>query len=298
MDCKKSSDLMTLALDQGLNKEETKEFHAHLENCDTCREDYELYQSIKADLNEIGTEVDLPDGFHKTLMHRIHHESATDPVDVPAKVTPLWRRMNRRTMNVAAMFALVVVFALIGVRGLNNLGVSDEAAVMNEMPEMDMAKEDAGYGATAENAAPKMMEAEMATDEVVTSMDDATADQPQLKRESVEGDPEAAFVEEETLTMMMAEESEAIQDGEVATEEASLAMTGAADEAQPHLARTEETEVTSYKASDHENPIVGETKAYTGQGTSEGYEALVVMIFGGFIAVTGLAALWILKRAK
>ncbi len=305
MDCNRSNELMSLAIDQMLTKEETMAFEAHLESCDTCREDYYLYQSINADLSEIGTEAELPDGFHRTLMKRLGKEFVSDEVEEsPSKVIPLWRRINRRTMNVAAMFALVVVFALVGVRSLNNVGVSDESAVMNEMPaakqtaDMEMAKEDADYGANTEKAAPKLMEAAMESDDSVNESEDTSVDKAESNRDTEDGGALEAEGTEEMSTMMIAEDAEPVAELDSPEAEAQLSITEEAIEEAPQLARTEETEVSSYKAKDHVTLTFGESKMYSGQGSSEGYGHLVWLLFGGFIGITGLGGFVIMRRMK
>ena len=134
MDCTRSQDLMSLALDGQLSEQESKELNQHLVSCPACAEEYSLYQSIRVDLRDMGMdEAALPEGFHQHLMNRIAQE--TDDADVKTlaefddvaynkrdkQVIPFYKRMPRRYMSVAAVFALVVVFAVIGFNNLGNM---------------------------------------------------------------------------------------------------------------------------------------------------------------------------------
>jgi len=207
-------------------------------------------------------------------------------------------------MNVAAMFALVVVFTLVGVRSLNTIGVKDEAAVMNEMPaetrvsEMEMATEEAGYGDSTEKAAPKLMESTMEIDDSVKESEDASLDKADSHSDTSDGGTLETEETAEMATIMFTEEAEPVADMDQAEEEAQLTMAGAAVEGTPHLVRTEETEVSTYKAKDHEALTINESKTYSGQGTIEGHEYLVWLLFGSFVAITGLGGFVIMRRRK
>ena len=67
MDCNQIQDLMSLALDDMLNKEEMQQFKGHIDGCSECREEYELFQSIHSTLTSEDA-ASLPDGFHEELM--------------------------------------------------------------------------------------------------------------------------------------------------------------------------------------------------------------------------------------
>lgn len=307
MDCNRSHELMSLALDDQLSKEQQIELKTHLESCDDCKETYEHYQSIKTDLSLIGSEEPLPDGFHSTLMERIETDANTGAPQKTGqenKVQPLWRRLNRRTMNVAAMLTLVVVFALVGIRSLNQIGVSDEAAIMNDMGQesealkVAMDEESMANGLTPELADSEMLDATMSA-QPSSFMDEGTSSDT---IESDDGKASEAGVDltetTEVATMRVLEVLTGEGEDESSDEEGQLAMAPAIEDEPPHLARTEEAEVTSYKAKDREGIRSNDRKSYTEQGNIEGHRYLVWLIFGGFVLVTGLGSFLIVRRMK
>lgn len=125
MTCKECNEQMSLSLDNLLSDKEQQALNDHLRDCPQCQEDYALYQSIYDGLGAI-EEVPLPDDFHDNLMSKIHGlspraegaSSTAEAVKTP-EVIPFHKRfINRRYGNVAAVFVLVVVFALVGVTTL------------------------------------------------------------------------------------------------------------------------------------------------------------------------------------
>lgn len=153
MTCKECNEQMSLSLDNLLSDEEQQALNDHLRDCPQCQEDYALYQSIYDGLGAI-EEVPLPEDFHEGLMMKIHglsQDEAASPTPEmlkTPKITPLHRRFSRRYGNVAAVFVLVVIFALVGVSTLLEKPMGNDAQPFSA----DMAFEGAKEAPEAQSA--------------------------------------------------------------------------------------------------------------------------------------------------
>lgn len=143
MECIKAREWMHLHMDNSLDHSNEALLMAHIEDCEVCRRDYEILMSIHQVLQSTD-EVDLPSGFHETLMKNI-------------KKRPKMRQNYQfiKQLNIAAVVVFVLVFSLIGLNNLNqnkssnNDEVSEEmfsmSAITEESDEIDVAMEAAEF---------------------------------------------------------------------------------------------------------------------------------------------------------
>lgn len=80
MDCRESRDLMSGAVDNQLLRDESSEFHHHIEICGSCREEYELEKLTKAYLKRKITFVDVPYDVEKAIVAQFSSEAQSGSV--------------------------------------------------------------------------------------------------------------------------------------------------------------------------------------------------------------------------
>lgn len=103
-DCEKALELISLDLDGVLTPQERQVLDSHLTDCPACaalaRELTVLHQAL-SELNE-----EVPEGFHRAVMDRVHEEKVR-PVPVSKAKDLPWRRW----VSLAAVFAVVLIGA-------------------------------------------------------------------------------------------------------------------------------------------------------------------------------------------
>ncbi|MCM3734110.1 zf-HC2 domain-containing protein [Fictibacillus nanhaiensis] len=97
MQCEASvyDELMNKVLDGDATKEEKRAFHAHLEECETCKEEYELLTHTLKEL-QLQTHIKAPEGFTQAIMAQLPKE----------KQQIKWKRWMQRhpALTAAAIF--------------------------------------------------------------------------------------------------------------------------------------------------------------------------------------------------
>ena len=147
MTCLEAFEYISRALDNDLNEEEMAMLEEHIDQCDSCRKEYEDMKAIYIDLkNE--KQYDLPPSFHEDLMKKIN-DSKVVAFKASAK--------KSYYKKYAALAASFVVLAVVGVSSNDMFGVrKNEAAMPMAMPsaaaDMTVAEECAPAEMT-----PKMM---------------------------------------------------------------------------------------------------------------------------------------------
>lgn len=275
MDCIRSSEMMSEALDKRLCQDDAVEFEAHIASCDLCSEEYDLYKSIQDNLNRLGDDqTDLPSGFHEQLMKKV--TELNDTTARPDRVLPLWKRVNRRSMNIAAVLVFVVVFALIGINNLDPNKKSNDTVVM----EMTGITEETAV----EDAAPQVMM------DTAPAMEEPEAATPEMAKMA---ETEEAASNETQLTMT----AEPASDEDIM--DASDDMTGAEADAvsDSQLARDNNAPVKSPKSIDSNEAVVFSA----GEDSKEEQADLPnywLYIIGGFVAVMALGSVLILRKNR
>lgn len=74
LDCNKIKEIMSLYIDNELDNNEKIEFENHIQNCDSCKKEFEELKNIIIDINNLPQE-ELPENFHNDLMLLLKHES-------------------------------------------------------------------------------------------------------------------------------------------------------------------------------------------------------------------------------
>lgn len=178
MDCNRSSQLISLSIDQMLSEVEQLELEKHLATCEECKEEYEMFQSIQSALNSEEA-ASLPDDFHSHLMTRIEEEkvSTSEESNVVPLRKPIYKRFSYKQFNVAAAIIIVVIFGIIGVSNLDTFYQSaNESAV-----QMDASTYE------SEEAIPVEMKTESKVDRslMLTADKEATGTSPDMAEKSV-----------------------------------------------------------------------------------------------------------------
>ncbi|NDL68632.1 anti-sigma factor family protein [Anaerotalea alkaliphila] len=107
MKCKEIEDLLFLYGEGECTKEETALVDHHLATCDNCREILALDKELLSTLQSLGSlEQELPEGFHNTLMEKVH------ALQSPIPKVSWFRRIHPGIYGAAA--AMLLLVALLG----------------------------------------------------------------------------------------------------------------------------------------------------------------------------------------
>ncbi len=288
MDCIRFNERMNEALDHSLNDNDAVEFEAHLASCDLCSQEYELFKSIQDNLMSLGqAEHDLPSGFHQQLMNRVADlQEETTSTDT---VLPLWKRMNRSYLNVAAMLVFVVVFALIGINNLDsNRKSSDSAMVEETASNEDMTMENAAPKAMMETA-PAMDAPESAAPEMAVMMetDEEAASDSAMEVVEVETNTEALL----TATLDAATEDTT----DISAEDVSDA--GSATMKESQLARDNNAPLKSSKSIEGQESLVFSDLQVTFDEQVD-LPNFWLYIIGGFVVLMTFGSMLILWKTR
>lgn len=148
MNCEAVREMLWAYLEKETTVEETVKIEEHLKNCASCREELELQRELLDSLQCFSDE-ELPEGYHETLMQKLHAEAAPNVVPFPQKAgqkkkQPLWKQWG---MVAAAALAVV---AAGGVNGMLEMRESQNEAV-RQMRVVDMAEDTDALHLSAES---------------------------------------------------------------------------------------------------------------------------------------------------
>lgn len=155
---------IALYYDGILSEAEIAEIDAHVENCETCREELEIYRYLHQEMQL--DDLPLPSDFHEDLMSRIKNETPS------RKVVSKYYRFSPYA-NLAATFVLVILLSLIGF--LQNAQDADKSASIAERTT---------EARTNEAISSQMTTAEAPTEESF-ALDRVTNDTSELTTESI-----------------------------------------------------------------------------------------------------------------
>lgn len=71
MDCNKAFEMMSLYIDEELNKEEQEKLFEHINGCNYCKEEFKLLKDLVSKLKQEEF-LPLPDGYHEELMVKVN----------------------------------------------------------------------------------------------------------------------------------------------------------------------------------------------------------------------------------
>ena len=77
--CKRINNLFMKHMDGLTNKAERDEMMSHINECVICREDFEVYETIRVTLEENGQLCQAPEGFEASVMQKIANLPAKTP---------------------------------------------------------------------------------------------------------------------------------------------------------------------------------------------------------------------------
>lgn len=149
MNCKDVQNLLSVYVDHECTITQKREIEEHIKDCKSCQVELEWLKLLISKVQELD-EVDVPEGFHEDLMHRVHKTKNNS-----SKILPFKKRIRPAYSIVAAAFLLIVVFSVFGTQQLLRMG--------NQSTEMS--KESVGYDQAVEEYTTET--AEQATGESI-----------------------------------------------------------------------------------------------------------------------------------
>lgn len=227
MTCDEVKERLWAYLEQETTAEETAEIEAHLAHCVACREELALQREIKQDLASLPDE-ELPATYHAELMQKLRAENRRKPF------------YRRRQLGLIAAAALVLVAAG-GTNGLLAMREQQNAVIEQAMsgttqtaedgaedvvlsagaPEKETAETDALDTETtkirAEDKADLPLraanpeETEGVTEQATEKTTEQVIENPTENRVFSSGAPRSAAQEEDSLTLLAEEETEALE---------------------------------------------------------------------------------------
>lgn len=152
MDCDKAFEMMSLYIDEELNKEEQEKLFEHINDCDYCKEEFDLLKALVGKLKKEEF-LPLPEGFHEELMVKVNDSKIQNISFWKSNIKnkPNWKKYG----SIAA--AGLLVFAVGAAASSMNFG---SYSSQNDAATAPMAKSEA-YSETAQMPMAK----EVATEE-------------------------------------------------------------------------------------------------------------------------------------
>ena len=151
VDCREIDDLFMKHMDGMITAAERDEVRAHLDECGRCREDFEVYEAIRAALGESAPACSAPEGFEEAVMQRI--------AELPSGVNPLKRAAY------VLFGALVVSIGALGTFFFEDIAgaLSQVAISLNYLPALEASLESvmtylAGFAAALGDVAVSLFE--------------------------------------------------------------------------------------------------------------------------------------------
>jgi hypothetical protein len=219
MNCKDVQNLLSVYVDHECTITQKREIEEHIKDCKSCQVELEWLKSLISKVQELD-EVDVPEGFHEDLMHRVHKTK-----DNSSKILPFKKRIRPAYSIVAAAFLLIVVFSVLGTQQLLRMG--------NQSTEMS--KESVGYDQAVEEYTTET--AEQATGESIEESNQASLRSSDITTKIIEESMDAKIPEEDGNSTVMingAEEPSAYGDvQESKLKNSHLNDSTASDEAMP-----------------------------------------------------------------
>lgn len=153
MDCDKAFAMMSLYIDEELNKEEQEKLFEHINSCNYCKKEFQLLKDLLGKLKE-EEYLPLPDGYHEELMAKVN-DSKIESLSFGKKDTKN-RRSWKKYGSIAA--AGLLVFVVGAAASTMNFGSYNH----NDTATSPMAKSEA-FSETTQM--PMAVEKEVATEE-------------------------------------------------------------------------------------------------------------------------------------
>ncbi len=282
MDCNKCMDYMSPALDGALTEDEMLAFQAHLDQCQTCADEYAFYQSIQGQLMAAGEdEVPIPEGFHETLMEKIHSVDEMDQSTVDATTSGTVKfKVARRYYNVAAVFVMVVVLALFGINNMDWFRGSSDLAVTESANEMTGSSEEATSADTEMITESAMVEE--VSEEAGSALDRSLMAVSEYSEDSALDEQAAVAVTfEESMDSGTVTEEETVMTA-VYEEDARLSRESSGD---TKSTKSLQMNASEFSGSEYESHPLADSPI------------LWFVIIGGFVGVIAVSVVWIVKKS-
>ncbi len=147
MGCENYRDLISAYIDGELNETEEKELLDHLNDCPSCRKEYEELKAIVEMVGDVGEE-ELPENFHNEVMAKLRATA------VPKKKKTPWARYTSIAASICALFIVGGAVFATGFMGMGSQSAADAAS-----PEM--------YGMMSNNTTMESAKGEIMFDTIV-----------------------------------------------------------------------------------------------------------------------------------
>jgi len=147
MGCENYKELISLYFDKELNDKEEKELFEHLNDCPSCRKEFEELKAVLEMLGEIEEE-ELPENFHEEVMSMIRNHAK------PQKKKTPWARYTSIAASICAVFIVGGAVFATGFMGMGGNSAADAASPMM-------------YGMMSQNTTTESAKGEVMFDTVV-----------------------------------------------------------------------------------------------------------------------------------
>lgn len=127
MNCNKALELMSLYLDNELDKNMAQEFLKHIEACPSCKKEFEIMHSVVNELREIPLE-ELPDNFHDELISKIEVLNTNKKGNKIFKFKKPIVFPYKKYVSAAAVFIFLIISGSLGVSLISNNANKDFSA--------------------------------------------------------------------------------------------------------------------------------------------------------------------------
>jgi len=303
-------ELLPLYVDHELTEEDMFVVENHIKDCEECRIDLELYQSIKDELDL--TDIKLPENFHHELMNKLALENEIKEIN--AYQTSFFVKYMRY-INLVALFTVVV---FIGLAGLNRNTKSDmelatfdsataqrsvsdatneEAATTETMSEEMVSNEAESFEAAVTENGSEEMKSEVAVMQVDETTEETMLEMPAATEETSVATPAVEDTTESTVETNFS--------GDTSTDETTSDATASGetllDAAEPNLKSNEKMMVTAEEETSLENTIDSSETTLTINGNNATVEPNEVSkqnwflwLLGGILVIVFLGGITIL----
>ncbi len=172
MTCQEFREIISLYIDNELNKNEIKKLEMHIKDCPECMKEYEELKRIKELLADMPT-APLPDKFKDEVHQKLvdakdeldNEDAEMEVVTFKDKKEESSKKKIRFNWKTLSAIAAVLLLMVISITGLDNLmmGIKSQEHATESAPrvrmEEDTGSADSNFGMMSEKAVPEVAEA-------------------------------------------------------------------------------------------------------------------------------------------
>ncbi|MEA5083732.1 MAG: DUF4349 domain-containing protein [Lachnospiraceae bacterium] len=154
MDCDKAFEMMSLYIDEELNKEEQEKLFEHINDCDYCKEEFDLLKDLVGKLKKEEF-LPLPEGYHEELMAKVN--------DSKIQNLSFWKSNIKNKPNWKKYGSIAAAGLLVFVVGAAASSMNFDRYSQSETATAPMAAKSQAYNETTQM--PTAVEKEVTTEE-------------------------------------------------------------------------------------------------------------------------------------